>query len=176
MEKPISQQSDRKCVEDPCIWWCAQGKCRPRGHKGFKESPMLGNRALRVAKAVLGDAGHTARYRSSSATTFRRWNPYFTHPVLFPVQDTLQTYLLENSFSIYLQCRNASKQHLFCSLSSLCTISNSQQFRKIEGLIQKDANSVISTCKRPLCGHFQISGLRSFRYTQSVIANAFCKP
>lgn len=162
METPKSQQSDRKCVGDPCMWWCSQGKCHPRGHKGFKESPMLGNRALTVATAVLGDA---AGCSSPSATKFRRWNPYFTLPVLFPVQDTFQSYLLENSFSIHLQCRDAGKQHLFCSLSSLCTISNSQQFRKIEGLIQKDANSVISTCKRPLCGHFQISGLSSYRYT-----------
>lgn len=165
METPVLQHSDRKLVGELCIWWCAEGRCHPRGHKGFKESPMLGNRALTVDKAVLGDAECTAGYSSSSATTFRRWNPYLTLPALFPVQDTLQFYLLENSFSIHLQCRDAGKQHLFCSLSSLCTISNSQQFRKIEGLIQKDANSVISTCKRPLCSHFQISGLSSFRYT-----------
>lgn len=53
----------------------------------------------------------------------------------------------------------------FAPYLSLCTISNSQHFRKTEGLIQKDANSVISTCKRPLCGHFQISGLSSFTST-----------
>lgn len=53
----------------------------------------------------------------------------------------------------------------FAPYLSLCTISNSQHSRKTEGLIQKDANSVISTCKRPLCGHFQISGLSSFTST-----------
>lgn len=65
---------------------------------------------------------------------------------------------------LYLQCRDAEKQYFFCSLSSLYTTCNLQHFRKIERLIQKDANSVISTYKRSLCGHFQISGLRSFIY------------
>lgn len=86
------------------MWWCAQGKCCPRGHKGFKGSPMLGNRALTVAKAVLGDAGYIAGYSSSSAATFRRLNPYFTLTVLFPVQDTLQSYLLEYSPALAYIC------------------------------------------------------------------------
>lgn len=144
-------------------------RCAPQGAQHSKNNPSQSNgRSHQVnTKAVTQDTGYTAGYSSSSAATFRKQNPCFFLP--FSPACATRTSILpagkQFCYVVHLQCRDAEKQHLFCSLSSLHTTSNLQCFRKIEGLIQKDANSVISTCKRPPCGHFQISGLSSFTYT-----------
>lgn len=141
----------------------------PREHniQRITQARAMGVHTRLILKLLLRTQAIWQGYSSSSAATFRKQNPCFFLP--FSPACATRTSILpagkQFCYVVHLQCRDAEKQHLFCSLSSLHTTSNLQCFRKIEGLIQKDANSVISTCKRPPCGHFQISGLSSFTYT-----------